>query len=318
MTVARRWRILRDFVLKSKMETDTTIREISTFGMIKSRNCDEQNADECFAIVEYTISPHQLLYLRQRKESSISLDDIKRAQVDKVDSTGAVCMWVSEEVMAYWILTSYDRLIPANRHTTTVLELGAGFGIAGFALWQYHHMFKENRGQMLNVILSDGNKGVVDALQHNVNHFNEYNPGLKDHGESGRITARQMLWQNETQYSDIVGAVDVALGADCLFFEDFHKDLITLLYKVLNRCVDSRAIMFAPRRGGSLERFLELLESQNQARISQGLDALVWTLEKRYDDKVWRKHEELQQSRSDSYRPDIHFPLKLELRWNTL
>lgn len=161
----RRWGILRDFVLRSKAGADTTIREVSTFGMIVSRNCDEQNKDECFAIVEYTISPHQRLYLRQRKESSLSLDDFNRAQFDHVDSTGSVCMWLSEEIMSYWILANYDRLIPVDRVvSTTVLELGAGFGIAGFALWQYHHIVTKNRRQMLNIIVSDGNRGVVDGM----------------------------------------------------------------------------------------------------------------------------------------------------------
>lgn len=155
-------------------------------------------------------------------------------------------------------------------------------------------------------------------MQHNVEHINEYNPDLMQYGELGSITTRHLLWQNEAQYSDIAGIVDVVLGADCLFFENFHKDLIALLYTVLSRCAYSRVIMFAPRRGGSLERFLEQLESQNQTRISQGLDKMTWTLEERYDEKIWRKHEELRQTRLESYHPDIHFPLKLELRWDIL
>lgn len=67
--------------------------------------------------------------------------------------------------------------------------------------------------------------------------------------------------------------VDVIIGADCLFFKEFHEDLLYTLYALLGcGCIDSSSgssmgrvvYLLQPRRGGTMELFLSCLRSNPQ------------------------------------------------------
>ena len=51
------------------------------------------------------------------------------------------------------------------------------------------------------------------------------------------------------------GPYDFVVGADCLFFEAFHRDLAVVLDRLLTP--EGRAVLCQPSRNGSMERFLD-------------------------------------------------------------
>lgn len=127
--------------------------------------------------------------------------------------------------------------------------------------------------------------------------------------------------------------VDVVLGADLLFFEDFHPSLLDLLSSVLRPdggtesrgCADRRCITFRllhlavlltgvacllqPSRGGALERFVA------RARAAGGQEAEWEVVEEAIGpltgDGVWEQQEHQQQKEEE--KEDRLRLLKLQL-----
>ena len=96
------------------------------------------------------------------------------------------------------------------------------------------------------------------------------------------------------------GLYDVILSADCLFFDDTRLDLVETIYGWLAE--DGIALVMAPRRGPTFQRFAEVaLKRGFLARQTE-----------HYDVKVWSRHLELLKHNHE-YCPDLHFPILLEL-----
>ena len=97
------------------------------------------------------------VHLRVRV-SDVNLHDIDVAQESKVDNTGNVCIWPSEEVLLRYLLS----LPAASWHAQRVLELGAGAtALAGVAL-------AARRPQLAHVCVTDGNPLAAEGLELNV------------------------------------------------------------------------------------------------------------------------------------------------------
>lgn len=90
------------------------------------------------------------------------------------------------------------------------------------------------------------------------------------------------------------------MSADCLFFDDVRLDLVETIYGWLTD--DGIALMMAPRRGTTFQRFAE-------AAIKRGFIAQQT---EHYDTRVWSRHLELLQS-GHEYSTDLHYPILLEL-----
>ena len=71
----------------------------------------------------------------------------------------------------------------------------------------------------------------------------------------------------------LIGQHDVIIGADCLFFQDFHDSIVRLLTLILSE--NGVVILFQPRRSGSMENFMKKAEEYFQIEI-----------EENYSDKV--------------------------------
>lgn len=54
----------------------------------------------------------------------------------------------------------------------------------------------------------------------------------------------------------LTGAFDLVVGADCLFFRDFHDDLVNTLDRLLHP-IDGVAVLLQPERGGTMRQFLQ-------------------------------------------------------------
>ena len=77
------------------------------------------------------------------------------------------------------------------------------------------------------------------------------------------ISANQLHWSpsvNAKQVADITAngsnKFDVIIASDCLFFKEFHSDLLSTLDLLLND--DGVCIFLQPQRDGTMQRFIDL------------------------------------------------------------
>nr|CAD7592768.1 unnamed protein product [Timema genevievae] len=193
------------------------------------------------------------------------------------NNTGNICVWPSEEVLAYHVLGSLVEF-----RGQAVLELGGGMTcLAGLMLAKY--------SAAASVRLTDGNRLAVDNLGHVV----ERN-GL---GGNDCVTFSVLQWGD----LEALGGqtYDAVLSADCLFFDDARRDLVETLWAALRP--NGVALVMAPGRGGTLAKFAE------EARLR----GFTCASSQRYNEHVWRRH--LEMKNSCNYDEDIHYPLLLTL-----
>lgn len=108
-------------------------------------------------------------------------------------------------------------------------------GIAGFLC------ANEN---IKSIKITDGNIKSVNSLKL----VSDMNKELKD-----KISIEVLQWSFDI--SDNI-KYDVIIGADILFFEDYHKELIHTLYSLITK--DGIIILLNPSRNNSSTRFIEL------------------------------------------------------------
>lgn len=189
------------------------------------------------------------------------------------NNTGNVCVWPSEESLAYYILKNLSFF-----ENKTILELGSGMSaLAGLMVAKYCNPKK--------VLLTDGNEIAVDNIRKSLskNNFNT------------DVTCCVLKWGK----TKIFGTYDFILSADCLFFDEARKDLIDTIYEFLSE--KGVALVMAPRRGGTLEIFSTAAEIKGFR-----CEKMIF-----YDQAIWERH--LESLNHVEYDEDIHYPILLKL-----
>ena len=90
------------------------------------------------------------------------------------------------------------------------------------------------------------------------------------------INVALLEWSNLTEAASH-GLWDVIIGADCLFFKDFHFALITLLDRMLHS--NGKILLFQPSRSGTMELFVERASSMFDVRIEDNYSQKVASLQ---------------------------------------
>ncbi|KAL7132071.1 hypothetical protein ABFS83_12G046700 [Erythranthe nasuta] len=221
------------------------------------------------------------LLLRQRWEDCVDLNDFEVCNRYDIDNTGLVCQWPSEDVLAYYSMSHIGSF-----RNKRVIELGSGYGLAGLVIAM--------ATEASEVVISDGNPQVVDYIQRNID-ANSASFG------STKVKSMTLHW-GQHQVSDISGTFDVIIASDCTFFKEFHKSLARTIRCLLKESGPSEAVLFGPKRGDSLDKFLlEVKES-----------GLRFTVTEAYDTEIWRRHANLINGGDHSwpnYEPDHCYPL---------
>ena len=203
------------------------------------------------------------------------------------NNTGNVCIWPSEEILAFHCLEHSKGF-----RDLAVCELGCGMtGLGGLVL--------ACTQQPSEILLTDGNcasvENVREILQANLGKFGRTN-----------TSAEVLVWDKSflQQVHPHDGKFDYVICADCLFFEEVHVELVQVILKLL-KPDGGAAVIFAPRRNGTLGRFCRVARKHFLVEISDQYDALVS-----------RRHEAAlkQFGENDMYNPDLHFPLQLRLQ----
>ncbi|KAJ8443606.1 hypothetical protein Cgig2_019588 [Carnegiea gigantea] len=91
----------------------------------------------------------------------------------------------------------------------------------------------------------------------------------------------------------------------CTFFKEVHKGLVRTVNFLLKGSGPSEAIFFSPKRGDSLDKFLEEVEESG----------LHFSLSEKYDERIWKRHQELSKGDESwpNYDADHCYPLLLKI-----
>lgn len=276
----KRWRLLARALQRNKQELDKlsediiSVRRITSFGLLNLSQLEHISNDPDAHWFEYSVTIHEEIYSLKIRHL---IKTITPVDLMGFNNTGNVCVWPSEEVLAYYALCNKEAF-----DGKTVLELGGGMTcLAGLLIAKYT--------DAANVCLTDGNISSVDNVQHIVDEN-----GFKD---SSKVSCFVLQWgtpgKNKILY-------DIVLAADCLFFDDGRSDLVTIMWASLAE--NGQALVTAPKRGSTLDKF--------KAEAEQ--IGFICTTFEYYNQQIWDRHL-LLKSNNASYDEDIHYPILLHL-----
>lgn len=289
-----RWKILKKAIFSSKRQNTVSLQEvdISVASVRNFRGFGLFTITDLPAVklaVDVPTSPGQ--WQLYSCDLGDAIPTVVKASVKLLESrvsleamvgfnnTGNICIWPAEEVLAYHCLEHRQLFQGAN-----VCELGCGMtGLAGLMLACTH--------MPSHVLLTDGNEvsitNVRDIVEVNKQCFGDTN-----------VSCDVVKWESASLKEDYFGKYDYVISADCLFFEDLHHELISVIKNLL-KPNEGTALIFAPRRGKTLEQFCTVAEEFFQ--VEKNLY---------YSGKVWKVHQE----KPYGYKAELHYPLYVVLK----
>ncbi|KAL4482743.1 hypothetical protein ABPG73_021403 [Tetrahymena malaccensis] len=243
-------------------------------------------------IIQYDLGKDNLQVFIQKQRVAISLEQIKKYNEAKVDSTG-VSLWPAEELLAYFCIKNIEQFKSMKR----IAEYGAGYsGLAGLALSKLLLQNKQD-DQNIYIDISDGNEECAILLQKNI----ELNYPTNDFSQPQKfISSRQYIWDENGIELEEKDKYNCIIIADCLFFRNYHHALIKTLQNNMAKS-DGYCIVIAPSRGGTLQEFIQ--KCQGQLNVEQF----------QFEDETY-KNICLKCKNSSEYDQDTHeyFFLKLQ------
>ncbi|KAK1791519.1 hypothetical protein P4O66_013516 [Electrophorus voltai] len=323
--VARaRWTILRRVLRRKHLDgaevQQVSVRRFSSFNLFSRTEVPSSESDEPLdgQWVEYRSGcfPQYSAFLR---------DDLGPLRVDEVlnsfDNTGNVCVWPSEEVMAYYCVKKRQMFT-----ASAVCELGGGMTCLAGLMIAVCADVKE-------VLLSDGNEKAVQSILQLLCIFLAAVPCYRattlkltltdmktcvelSKGTDGLVSSdpppcpavlspmlfhRVVRWDSHADVSALEGRFDVVLCADCLFLDQYRASLVDALRRLLRP--NGTALVFAPTRGDTLAEFCRLAEDM-------GLFVCRYN---NYDSHIWEMHLKMKREGPDVYDENIHYPVLLTL-----
>ncbi|XP_057325782.1 calmodulin-lysine N-methyltransferase [Microplitis mediator] len=298
----RRWRLLARALTHSSdqlnpAEEEISVRRFTSFGLVNPTLLENAPVDPESSWYEYSCVIENELFIAQVRRINKTFT---ANELIGFNNTGNVCVWPSEECLAYYLLNNQNIC-----RDKVVLELGGGMScLAGVFVAKYCGP--------AGVTLTDGNvtsvdnvrcivarNNMEDSVKCGVVQWARAAAALRKTANGNRV---QTTWCSESGDDSrrTEGLYDVILSADCLFFDDVRLDLIETIYGWL--ADDGIALMMAPKRGTTFQKFAE-------AAVKRGFLARQMEL---YDNRVWSRHLELLQHNHE-YSADLHYPVLLEL-----
>ena len=298
-----RWKILRQAILSSDKVNDdskqvvrnfgsSSVRSFSSFGLFtvtqnsgKLEKVPVNSSADADSWVHYKVTIDRKINRPVVAEVVVKFVQEKPSLETLMgfNNTGNVCVWPAEEVMAFYCLKHLEMFQGAN-----ICELGGGMtSLSGLLLATTH--------VPSNVLVTDGNQKSVD----NVKDIITANLSLADVD----VSAEVLMWDQSFLSNPSIhnSTFDYVLCADCLFFTNVHYELVQVIYKLLKP--NGEALIFAPRRSGTLEQFCSVAnESFELCSVTK------------YDDVIWLKHEEALRNAGGHYKVDIHYPIMITLK----
>lgn len=271
----RRWKMLARALHRNR-EADgsaddiISVRRVSSFGLINLLPLKSGDDEIWF---DYSIRVDQEMFSLKIRHL---VQNITPVDLMGFNNTGNICVWPSEEVLAYHAMCNIDAFSEKS-----VLELGGGMTcLAGLLIAKY------TKASVIR--LTDGNVSSVDNVQSII-----CKNGFAD---SSNVSCSLLQW-GKGKYQPIY---DIVLAADCLFFDESRTNLVSTMWASLKN--NGQALVTAPKRGNTLDKF------KNEAEKA----GFQCTLLEYYNQQIWDRHLKLK-SDTPNYDQDIHYPLLLHL-----
>ncbi|GFO13216.1 calmodulin-lysine N-methyltransferase [Plakobranchus ocellatus] len=255
----KRWKILAQVLQRGTCadvsDNVVSVRRFQTFGLLNTSpigsDVSASNDQAGGLWFSYTCNRLPDLHMKIKHLDS----EISAERLNGFNNTGNVCVWPSEEVMAYYCMQHVQ-----DFKDQRVCELGGGMTcLAGIALGLY--------SDASHVEITDGNEESVQNLQCIID--------VNDFGHT-TMAARVVRWGDQKTDADLCTTFDTVICADCLFFDSGRESLASLIHDLLKP--GGKALIFAPSRGKTFYTFGEIARSLFDVTEEENYLTEVWAL----------------------------------------